>query len=260
VVPRSALSRVGQILALEIGRVTPFAPADVLSGWYEQPERDQAEQVAITHVIARKDLVQPVIAALSAQGQRIARVVISGPDRGNVPVDFGASIALPERANDRLWRRSSFIAAAAATSLAVIAVFLVFSRQAAELELLDGRLQESRAQAQIVLERIDAIQSSSRRIAELKGRKLESPSPHAIWMELTRLLPDTAWLNGLAIDEGLVTIDGTARSAEGLIAAIDRSPLFESVAFTGPVTKMPGGKLDRFLIAFSLSNTTPHIE
>src|SRR5438034_10483005 len=96
-------------------------------------------------------------------------------------------------------------------------------------------MQLSQGEAKKVRDQIDAIESSSQRIASLRKAKLDAPSPLAVWAELTRLLPDTAWLASLAISQSSVTIDGTAQSAENLIALLDGSPMFEDVAFTGPV-------------------------
>jgi len=252
-VPRSALFRLDKILGLEIGRMTPFAPSQVLSGWYELPDESLGEHASIAHVIVRKDLVSPIVERLHERGKRIARIEVSSAGDETLPVDLSASLALAEPPGVRRWRRLSLSAAMAAVGLALLAGGIVLSRQAAEIALLDERLGQVQAEARKVRDEVDAIEGSSQRIAGLRKEKLGSPSPLAVWSELTRLLPDTAWLAGLSINETGVTLDGTAQSAEDLITTLDGSPLFEKVAFTGPVTKMPGGKLDRFSISLTLS-------
>jgi general secretion pathway protein L len=252
-VPRSALSRLDRILDLEISRATPFAPADMLSGWYELAEESEGEHVVVAHVIVRKDLVWPIVGKLNLRGRAIAHILVRDASGKALPVDLRPSLAIEQHPSVRRWRRLSLGAAAVACTLALIATALAFSRQAAELELLDERLGAAQSAAKKVRDEIDAIESSSQRIAGLRKETLNAPSPLGVWTELTRLLPDTAWLAGLSISERSVSIDGTAESAEDLIALLDGSPLFERVAFTGPVTKMPGGRLDRFSITFDLS-------
>jgi len=250
-VPRSALFHLDKILELEIGRVTPFRASDVLSGWYELPEDCEDEHAAIVHVIARKELIWPIIAKLQALGRSLARVLVR--DEDGHAADLRISLALPERPDSRRRRRLCAGLACTAAMLAAIAGGLSLSRQASQLALLDERLLQAQAQAKKVRDELDAIESSSQSIAALRKERLDGPSPLAVWAELTRLLPDNAWLADMAISQSGVTIDGTAQSAENLIALLDGSPMFEDVAFTGPVTKTPGGKLDRFSISLTLS-------
>jgi general secretion pathway protein L len=255
-VPRSALFNLDKILDLEISRATPFSPSEVLSGWYELPQQEQDDHKAVAHVIARKALPLGIIDKLSARGTRVDRVLVRDADGIPLPIDLKNSLAIAELPSARRWQRLCAGSACAAVALAITAVIVMLSRQAAELELLDRRLEAAEVEAKKVHVEIDAIESSSQRIVALRREKLSSPSLLALWAELTRLLPDSAWLTGISVRESTVTIDGTAQSAETLIAALDGSPLFEAVAFTGPVTKLPGGKLDRFTVTFNLSQPT----
>jgi general secretion pathway protein L len=130
---------------------------------------------------------------------------------------------------------------------------MLLARQAAELESLEQRLAAVEAEAKRVNDEVEAIAASSRELFLLRAERAASVFPLAVWAELTRIVPDGAWLAGILIDGNEVTIDGNAGSAERLIALIDNSPFFEQVSFTGPVTKLPGGDTDRFSIRFRLT-------
>jgi general secretion pathway protein L len=55
--------------------------------------------------------------------------------------------------------------------------------------------------------------------------------------ELTDLVPSDAYLATLNLRAGRLTIDGQARSASDLIAALEKSRHFKNVAFTSPTTR-----------------------
>ena len=129
----------------------------------------------------------------------------------------------------------------------------LFGRQSAELDDLSQRIEAAQKKAIEVRKRLTVMESSSQRILDLKAAKVGGPSPLVIWEELTRLVPDTAWVSGLSIEKAQVTIEGNARAPEELIPLLDGSPLFEAVSFTAPVTKLPGNDLTRFNIRLTLS-------
>ncbi len=55
--------------------------------------------------------------------------------------------------------------------------------------------------------------------------------------ELSEVLPSTVWIWNLKFKSRDIEINGFANSASDLIAILDKSPYFEKVEFTSPVTK-----------------------
>lgn len=74
-------------------------------------------------------------------------------------------------------------------------------------------------------------------IAELDQIRSEEVSKIEILKELTRLLPDTAWIWNLKYHGKEIEISGYADSASDLIPLLDKSPFFEKVEFLATVTK-----------------------
>ncbi len=74
-------------------------------------------------------------------------------------------------------------------------------------------------------------------MVELNQIRSGEISKVAVLDELTRLLPDTAWVWNLKYNGKEIELSGFADSASDLIPLLDRSPLFEKVEFLAPVTK-----------------------
>lgn len=66
--------------------------------------------------------------------------------------------------------------------------------------------------------------------------------------ELTRRLPDDAWVNRLELNDGTLQLQGEATNASSLISQIDGSNLFNEVSFLAPVTRNPRSNKERYVI------------
>lgn len=72
-----------------------------------------------------------------------------------------------------------------------------------------------------------------------------------VLQELTRQIPEGAWLERLAITDKKGDMEGYADSASALIPLLAASPLLKDVAFLSPITKGKDGK-ERFRIGFTV--------
>jgi general secretion pathway protein L len=75
--------------------------------------------------------------------------------------------------------------------------------------------------------------------------------PPRILLELTGLLPDSAYLTELTYKERTVEITGLAPSASQLLPVLEASPLFSGVEFSAPIVAQGAG-LERFRIRLRL--------
>ena len=60
--------------------------------------------------------------------------------------------------------------------------------------------------------------------------------------ELTKILPETAWLFGLSIADNRLEIQGYADSSTQLIPQLEASPLFANARYISTITKARDGK------------------
>ncbi|HLY38243.1 MAG TPA: PilN domain-containing protein [Candidatus Binatia bacterium] len=88
----------------------------------------------------------------------------------------------------------------------------------------------------------DEIAEMRRQLDILTGG--ENRRATVLLKELSEIVPADAYLTALNLRGGRLTMDGFARSASDLIAALEKSKHFKNVSFTSPTTK--AGDKDRF--------------
>jgi general secretion pathway protein L len=105
---------------------------------------------------------------------------------------------------------------------------------------------------------LEAIEPQVREVkalqAEIEGLQREidtlsegqEPRLTPLLKDLTELVPNDAYLTGLNVRGGKLTLDGQARSASDLITALEKSKRFKNVTFSSPTTKQ--GDKERFSI------------
>jgi general secretion pathway protein L len=72
-----------------------------------------------------------------------------------------------------------------------------------------------------------------------------------ILKDLSRRIPEGAWVRKFDFSDKGVQIEGHADSASELIPLLETSPLFKDVAFLSPITKSKDGK-ERFRIGLKI--------
>jgi len=113
----------------------------------------------------------------------------------------------------------------------------------------------ARKEAQAVRKRLQDADSLSERIGALRLRRAEGVRVIALWEEVTRLLPDTAWLTDVRVENEVLWIDGYARSASELVGIVARSPMFSGVALSAPVVREEARASERFQIRMKIEGT-----
>ena len=93
----------------------------------------------------------------------------------------------------------------------------------------------------------------------LQGQRQDIALRLEAWKELTRLVPDTAWLQTLHFKDNQVTASGQAQSASGILQAINQSPHFQQPEFITAITKSKQGR-EAFQIRMRLRETPARAE
>jgi general secretion pathway protein L len=257
-VPKSVLPQLSSILELDLVHTTPFATSDVYSGWFKIGRLDPTGMQPVSQLILKRGLISPVLEAITAQkaqtigiavrdGRTAARPFVCTQD-GQV---FGAS-------KQRLWLRRCAISATAVALMILIAGYAAFAKQWEALHILDvevDALQEPTKQARAALE---ASTKAAEQRAELQKLRQKQFPALQIVEELSRLLPDGAWVQTILNDGDVIRIEGQAKSAEPLIPVLEASPLFRDVKFTSPVFKAAGENTSvQFSMSLSIEGQAP---
>lgn len=244
--PRPALSRANDLLRLDLELATPFKAEDVYWGWYAT-EVEEPFHASVHQVLIKRNRVEPLVRLLETARVPLIAVEVEGEDGHLLPVNLlpGQGVTLPLEAALR-----TLLKGCAAALLLAAAVYggLVLYRQDEGLRRLEAEIASLSARAAELRKRQDSTAATFTQISALRVRKLEAVPVIQIWEELSRQLPDTAWVVDLRIDQNTVTFDGFAASASELLATLALSPLFKDVTFTAPVTRDQQRGVERFQI------------
>lgn len=247
--PLAARGNLDQLLQFEMDRLTPF----------------KSEQVYVAHRIARVDAAtkrlqaevhiaprEPVDQALElaqALGLWPQRVELEGGgDDGHPALDLLPHDTPERHRSGRLAR----VLALLALLLSAAAIAVPLQRQQTTAAALEAEVEAARVEAQksiALRDRFDRLSTAARFLVEAKRT---TPMVTAIVAELTRVIPDQAYVSQLYIDGGTVQLHGLAKAASDLIGQLEQSDLFRAPRFRSPVTIDPGEELERFHIEVEL--------
>lgn len=106
-----------------------------------------------------------------------------------------------------------------------------------QLEALEPQVREARA----LEDEIESMQGQMNVLTAGQDQRVT-----LLIKELTDIVPGDAYLTSLNVRGGRITMDGQARAASDLIAALEKSRHFRNVSFTSPTTRV--GDKERFSI------------
>ena len=253
-VPAAAADRIGDVLSLEVERATPFRTEDIRQAWRMiGPTPSDRTSLRLIHVIAKRRLVDPLLAEARHAGVRVSSVDVAGADGGRMRVNLLGPGETPLSLAGWL-NRAIGIAGVLLVLVSAAAAVVALQRQDDALAQLEAENNVARKEAQAARRRVQDADSQSQRIGLLRLRRAEGHQVVAVWEELTRRLPDTAWLTNLRVENETLWIDGYARSASELVSVIAASPMFSGVALSAPVVREEGRANERFQIRMKIDS------
>jgi general secretion pathway protein L len=234
-VPERARADAGRILTLDFERATPFNAADVYAASYLDPVRNHPETLTFVQLIVKKSTIDEAVTRLEAMPATVDAVDCWSQDGATVlPVNFLDHAAGTSRGTPG--SRTAKVLACVAALLAASAVWTSLVRHQYALSELEQQTADARARvSQIETQSGSSTAASKDRLSALK-LKAERPAAVHILDELTRLLPDTAFLTEFSIDGDTVDISGFAPRAAALVPQLERSQVFSNVTLSAPVT------------------------
>ncbi|AHK47394.1 putative general secretion pathway protein L, GspL (plasmid) [Ensifer adhaerens OV14] len=205
------------------------------------------------YLVVRKDILEPWLAtALPFAGARAAGL---GLEIDGEPLWLPQDVArmIDKRIARRGWRQ---IVPALTFGLVLLLSFVTFShlawRNAVAATSLDEKVSQYRDDAIKIRKALDDRARALTAIETARLRKAQAVPFARVWEELTKTLPDTAYLTDLSLDGNVVTFSGFAQSAAQLIPLLAASQTFASPVLTGPVSRVPGRTGEQFQIKASV--------
>jgi general secretion pathway protein L len=255
--PAVAPERLTEMLALDLERATPFKTSEVMFGWTVSPDQPESGgPMEIQQVVVKRPIVETALAELSDLGIR-AQFVDCWRDGLHA---FDANVLASELAGEERERRRSRllpVLTLLVLALAAIGVMQVLQRQERAIAALRAEVAAATERA-AMRNRANALTSlAQQRVATILDLKRNRPAAIAVWNEITRVLPDTAYLSDLMLDGDQLVMSGYAQSAAELVPLLKASPLVADVALAAQVVFDEAVGRERFDIRVRIATAEP---
>jgi general secretion pathway protein L len=249
-VPLAAKDDLDQMLRFEMDRLTPFRADEVYFAHRVVGTDARNRRLSVELQLAPTREIERVLDVARSFGVVPASVELASGAAGAGTLNLlpgGSGHGTPQR-------RLSRVLALLALILAVSAVAIPLQRQRATVAKLEAEVIAARAEAEESLAMRDRLGQLTRNAQFLVAGKTRRPLIVQVLDELTRLLPDQAYLTQFELRDQTIELHGFAVTASDLIAVLERSPLFEAPQFRSPVTQDRRSGAERFHVSVELTS------
>ena len=256
--PAAAAERLRDVVSFEIDRQTPFTADTAAFDARVLGRRAADGQLDVELVAVPLTAIQPRLDALGGVASTLAGVDLA--DTSGMPL--GVNLLPPAQRRHRAdpWVRWNWIfGAVAIVALAAGLYQVLANRRAAADEFqadVDGRTADARRASARRQQLIDAVEGQAYLDQLRRGR----PSAIEVLDELTRRLPDTTYLEKVAIENDRLTLIGLSSEASSLVGRLEGSPLWRAPALTGALQPDPRSGKDRFTLMADLVIRPPTVQ
>jgi general secretion pathway protein L len=238
-VPAVAMANLPKLLVSDIERKTPFRASDVVYGHLCSVYPDSSHKAHVELWILRRDIIARALEGTAVEWDDLAVVrpqSAGGIGQKQPVIDLGGRTKTADKFHYLV------IGLAAVTTLFVLvglgATLWRSDQFGAEL---DAKIAEASARATRIRQVADRATAESRLLATLRQERETTPSFADLWEEMSRILPDGAYVTELRLTEARggehsIELVGFADSAVGLPALFDKSPIFSEAALTAAIT------------------------
>jgi general secretion pathway protein L len=250
--PLAAEHDLDQLLRFEMDRLTPFRAEDVVSAQRVLERDPERQRMTVELQVAPRAVVEQALAMAAACRVRPTRVELAKAEGRGVESEAGAGPALnllPAESEAAPASRVNRWLALLALALMAAALAIPLQRQrltAADLERQVAAAKTAAQQSAQLRDRLDQLDANVRFLADQKRR---TPMLTHVLAELTRVIPDQAYVEQLDVRDGELNLRGLATAPADLIALLDRSGLFRKPEFRAPVTQDARLGLERFQLS-----------
>ena len=251
-VPTLAMSKIVSILDFELTKTTPFSKEQVYAGWISQNSKSNSDIKNVTHYVMRRDFFDECIKALSSKGAKIQAVVVRQRDGNCVPFALSTSGKDYARNRAQLWTKAVIISGGAMALVAILFIGAILLSQSKTSNFIEASTESFADDAAVVRKQLEVLKASHSELSALITKSSTSAKRSLVIEEISKILTDDSYLDGISISGDTVTIDGAAANPEGLIALLEASPLFNDVAFNTPSFRNPGEVNSRFSIKLNI--------
>lgn len=244
--PLAARDNLAQVVGFEIDRQTPFRAEQVAMDVREHAGQPAGEgRFAAELIVLPRATLDPLLERLAALRIRVDAVDLLTADGQRVGANLLAPAQRPRRSDPR--RRLNLALGAGCVVLLVLVLGQWLHNRQLALDAMQAQVDAMRADAQQVATLRQQLQDNAGAAGFLAQKKKDTVPVLALLDEMTRRLPDTAWLERFSLDaSGQIGFQGQSVQAAKLVDALKDSPLIRDVGFQGSIQADPTTGKERF--------------
>jgi general secretion pathway protein L len=243
--PHQAGAFVGDILRTQIDRLAPWPPQRVAFGHVLLPS--EGETLVVGVAATDRALLDRLLEVLATLGPRSVRIWSASPPGSDLP-----DIPVIEREWGRL--RHQVLSRGLSLTLAAAWALALLSSGVAAWETSSLGASYAEVQAQIAQRRTNAAPTDSLAAIEqrLIARKIATAPVTLLLEDVSRLLPDDAFLQEFEVSGDMIRLTGISRDASSLVRKIETSQMLSDASFFAPTTRGDAGGGEQFHVAARL--------
>lgn len=244
-VPETAESQLADLVALEAGAFSPFAPEDTVFGW-AVAERNKGNLLVRMAITSASEIQE----RLDREGDLTQPEVWAPCPQGNVQLlGYGEAVRRSEYLQRLL--RLTGLASGFLAGIMIFAV-LVSSTLSLQASSLDKELKSVMSRAAPAAEtrrRLDEVATELEEATRFGNERRN----YAGWLHaLAAKTPDTVYLTAARFEDGGLEVRGLAVNAADYLSSLASSGLFSSVESPNAISVDRSTELERFTIRMAL--------
>lgn len=243
-----------QVVQYELERRTPFKPDEVYFTASVANRSPETQEIKVALAVVPRATVDEAVERMAALGLRPERVGVSAPGLSAAEgVNFLPTDGAHKSPRWAIAGTGTLALVTAGLLIAVILLPLEMKRdRAAQLSAEVADLRKNTVAASRLTEEISGLRARNQFIQT--QRSAAQPAVKVL-DDLTRLLPEDAWVFQLRLQKGQVSAQGYATAVSALVERIESDPRFHNVAVQSRVTRDPKTGMERFHLTFDLAGT-----
>lgn len=251
--PLAAEADLDQALRFDLDRITPFKADEVLFA-YRVTEVDRAQRrLSVVLDVVPRAAAEAALALARRLGLEPERLELDAPAGGS-----GRALdLLPREPQSGGSSRLNRLLLALLIALAVATVLVPLHKQRQTAEELERQVSDASQQAEKSIRLRERLETMLAAAEFVTTEKRSRPMVAEVLAELTRVIPDQAYVSQLQLRDGTLQLHGFAGTASDLIARLSQSSLFVRPQFRSPVTRDPRNQQERFHIGVEIAGEGP---
>ncbi len=256
--PLTVKENLSTVISYELDRLTPLSSE---RAFYDFRILDEDEKrIRIMLAAMKAETLQPYVEALSERGITLTGVGLAMPGTpgldpgGKERIDTG-EMNLLEKGVHKLQKPPMALTIVLLAILIASGLFWLVSPLQIEekrVEAIDREIAARREEVkkiEALKKELEGVEKERVTIDEFKAVR---PVMLDLLKELTRVLPNNAWLSRVRCTETTVEIEGYAASATDILPKLETSGYFKKVEFASPTLRDVRLNADRFIIKMEI--------